>query len=980
MAQGPGQGGQRKGPPDGARQGGRGEQQRQPAIATPAHLVDAILGRPTATSIVLSVLCASETHAMVFYGTGPGQFSLRTEVKTIQKDQPQEIDLNGLRPDTRYSYQLRDASSGKVLVAGGFHTMRPSGSTFTFTVTADSHLDSNTDLSLYQRTLANAAADAPDFHIDLGDTFMTEKHENRENATTQYLGQRYFFGEIASSAPLFLTLGNHDGESPRAHVGRDMDLALWSNAMRKRYFSNPVPDNFYAGDSIRDPEAGLLQDYYAWQWGDAQFVVLSPYWYSGGRRNDDSWGLTLGKEQYDWLAKTLELSKAKYKFIFIHQLVGGIDSQGRGGAEAAAFGEWGGKNADGTDGFKEHRPGWEVPIHQLLVRHRVTIVFHGHDHLFATQHRDGIVYQEVPQPGDPRPGPPRSAEEYGYKEGVILGSSGHMRITVSASRVSAEYVRSVAERDERNGLRNRQVAYAYTIPAEGGPIPQAKNEVPQEPLPPVASKPQGAAEAAEDEPSRPQPRGDGRGGHENGQRRGRGDAGEMAMPADVAELQRFSIVLGRPTEKSVTANLLSAEAIDAFIEFGGASSVYSRKTETMRLAPGQPVEILLDRLSPGRQYFYRIRKRKPESGVFEADAEHSFFTQRPPGSTFVFEIQGDSHPERPQQFDPALYAQTLRAAAADQPDFYMTIGDDFSVDALHTVNAETVAQRYTLQRPFLALVAQSSPLFLVNGNHEQAAAANLDGTANNVAVWAQTARNTYFSEPAPDSFYSGDTTPVPFIGPLRDYYAWQWGDALFIVIDPYWHSLKPVDNVFGGGEKNRDWWDITLGLEQYNWLRQTLMASKAKYKFVFAHHVLGTGRGGIEEASLYEWGGKDKRGVSEFAQHRPSWELPIHQLMAKYGVTIFFQGHDHVFAHQQLDGVIYQALAEPADSTYTLYNRDAYRSGEVLPNSGRVRVTVSSKNVRVEYIRSYLPKDATASHPNGEVASSYEVLASAQRR
>lgn len=101
--------------------------------------------------------------------------------------------------------------------------------------------------------------------------------------------------------------------------------------------------------------------------------------------------------------------------------------------------------------------------------------------------------------------------------------------------------------------------------------------------------------------------------------------------------------------------------------------------------------------------------------------------------------------------------------------------------------------------------------------------------------------------------------------------------------------------------------------------------------------------------------------------------------MAKYGVTIFFQGHDHVFAHQQLDGVVYQALAEPADSTYTLYNRDAYSSGDVLPNSGRVRVTVSAKNVHVEYIRSYLPKDATAAHPNGEAAYSYEVNAPAGR-
>ena len=45
---------------------------------------------------------------------------------------------------------------------------------------------------------------------------------------------------------------------------------------------------------------------------------------------------------------------------------------------------------------------------------------------------------------------------------------------------------------------------------------------------------------------------------------------------------------------------------------------------------------------------------------------------------------------------------------------------------LRTVNADTVAERYTLQRPFLGLVAQSAPLFLVNGNHEQASLFNFN--------------------------------------------------------------------------------------------------------------------------------------------------------------------------------------------------------------------------------------------------------------
>jgi hypothetical protein len=302
------------------------------------------------------------------------------------------------------------------------------------------------------------------------------------------------------------------------------------------------------------------------------------------------------------------------------------------------------------------------------------------------------------------------------------------------------------------------------------------------------------------------------------------------------------------------------------------------------------------------------------------------------------------------------------SAAADQPDFYLTIGDDFSVDALKTVNADIVRSLYINQRQYLGLVG--SPVFLVNGNHEQAAMANLDSTANNVAVWAQTARNAYYSLPAPDGFYTGDSEPVPFIGLLRDYYAFTWGDALFVVIDPYWHSPQAVDNAFGSerdSKGQRDLWNNTLGDAQYQWFKHTLETSTARYKFVFTHHVNGTGRGGIEVGGTYEWGD-----AAQLTAHRPDWDKTIHQLMVDNHVTIFFQGHDHLFAHQQLDGVVYQTLPEPANPFYTTENEAAYHSGDVLPNSGHVRVTVSPGGVTVDYVRSYLERP-------DELAFSYTV-------
>jgi len=357
--------------------------------------------------------------------------------------------------------------------------------------------------------------------------------------------------------------------------------------------------------------------------------------------------------------------------------------------------------------------------------------------------------------------------------------------------------------------------------------------------------------------------------------------------------------------------------------------------------------------------------------------------------------------------------------AKERPDLYFMMGDDFSIERLiarKTASQAAVDEIYAGQRPFLKRVTGSTSLFLVNGNHEEAAQFLLNGTPNNPAVYAAKARIKYYPLPAPDAFYSGNTHPLEHVGLLRDYYAWTWGDALFVVIDPYWHSSVLVDNTPGGGGgdrkgggrrrepgegkgggrkggggdagnrrqddrgnasraagRNRDMWSITLGDAQYAWLRRTLKASNARYKFVFAHHVMGTGRGAVEGADFYEWGGKDPRGAATFKEKRPNWELPIHQLMVKTGVTIFFQGHDHLFARQQKDGVVYQEVPNPADLTYTAFNSNAYRSGDILPNTGHLLVTVAPDQVRVDYIRSYLPQDEKPDHKHGEVAFSYTV-------
>jgi predicted phosphodiesterase len=428
----------------------------------PAHAYDVILGRPTRDSVTVSLLSYQKAKGQIQYGAKPGVYTHETPILVLEPGVPAEIPLTGLLPNARHYYRVRCQTNSTGKPQDGpertFHTQRPAGSPFTFTVQADSHLDENTDPRIYAQTLRNVQADAPDFHIDLGDTFMTGKYGARhEDALAQYLAQRYYFGLVCHSAALFLVLGNHDGET-----GGRTTAAI---RMRARHFPNPFPDSFYTGCQEQIKGVGPTQNTYSWEWGDALFIVLDPFRHTAperGRHKADNWGRTLGKAQYDWLKALLEQSKARFRFVFIHHLVGGLDRNARGGAEAATLYEWGGHDPDGTNTFQRHRPGWPMPIHRLLVENRVNVVFHGHDHFFAHQELDGITYQLVPQPGHASVRPPRYAAEYGYRTGNILGGSGHLRVQVGKDQTKIDYILSRLA-SSRSAAKNGDIAFSYRV-------------------------------------------------------------------------------------------------------------------------------------------------------------------------------------------------------------------------------------------------------------------------------------------------------------------------------------------------------------------------------------------------------------------------------------------------------------------------------------------------------------------------------------
>lgn len=529
-----------------------------------------------------------------------------------------------------------------------------------------------------------------------------------------------------------------------------------------------------------------------------------------------------------------------------------------------------------------------------------------------------------------------------------------------------------------------------------------------------------------------------------------------SMPAEVPLINPSvrNTVLGRPTDSSIAVSVLAGAAGDQmYIEYGtqldaaGTAILDAKMTTPVTSQKGEPMVIDVTGLSKDTRYYYRVQYQTGGGG-YVADNLHSFQTQRAKAKSFRFGVQGDTHPERfnNKMFHKDLFTLTMEQVRNRQPDLYFTLGDDFSIEKIiqdfKTVNYSATysfaravegsapySSYQTLKSPFsntmlvdgklapqgyaayqdlrkqyFGIMANATALMLVNGNHEQAHLANIGGIFNNASVWAADGRLKYYPLPAPGSFYSGDQTKLtaqngyPTIaasdGLLRDYYAFTWGDALFVTIDPYWHSqtVSPDSTLFSDPEPK---WGATLGDEQYFWLKKTLETSDAKWKFVFAHHVNGNNRGGAAVVGVQEWGGEPG-----FSTYRPTWPKSIHQLFADTKVTIFFQGHDHMYAREKVDGVIYQEVPNPGDNSYFAYNCDAYAPASIgwqgaagygvydpsynvrLPNTGFLDVTVSADNVRVDYVRTYRAVDLQSNpnrafkgtEQNGEVAFSYSVI------
>lgn len=356
--------------------------------------------------------------------------------------------FDGLEPGTLYEYQVTgQGEDGEVpLYAGTITTERtPDDSHFVFALITDTHISPRSVLpgeldteDSEELTLLDIApkvrAQNPDFIMNLGDTLdfhlfgFNDPPPDGTWTRLGYLNYRRLMQDALGNAAYFSVIGNWDGENGSYS---DEELAR-SRDQRLLYVPGPSASTYPEGGSEE-------QDYYAFTWGDALFIVLNVMSYTPTEHLlstepgvADDW--TLGDAQLAWFMDTLQNATSKWRFVMIHHTVGGAagddinSAYGRGGGQAAYVGE-------------------QAVVHQLMLDYGVQIFFYGHDHVFTDMAVDGIHYTLPGSAGAPWK---FTTAETGYTD--YWPDSGYARVEVSKANVQVAFI-----------SQDDELLYGYTI-------------------------------------------------------------------------------------------------------------------------------------------------------------------------------------------------------------------------------------------------------------------------------------------------------------------------------------------------------------------------------------------------------------------------------------------------------------------------------------------------------------------------------------
>ena len=96
---------------------------------------------------------------------------------------------------------------------------------------------------------------------------------------------------------------------------------------------------------------------------------------------------------------------------------------------------------------------------------------------------------------------------------------------------------------------------------------------------------------------------------------------ELAIPIG-------NMIIGSPTNNSVTASVILEKDAEGFIEYAIESGKYNYKTSMFKTTNSEPLEIIINQLKPNSLYYYRLNYRLAGESKFTVTSESWFATQK----------------------------------------------------------------------------------------------------------------------------------------------------------------------------------------------------------------------------------------------------------------------------------------------------------------------------------------------------------------
>ena len=395
-------------------------------------------------------------------------------------------------------------------------------------------------------------------------------------------------------------------------------------------------------------------------------------------------------------------------------------------------------------------------------------------------------------------------------------------------------------------------------------------------------------------------------------------------------------LLSRPTETSIHINALNGDQpAEAAVEYRreGAKD-WQREALTSKVPPRQLLDWDLKNLSSATKYDYRVLLKQGSDEMFREAAAGSFRTQRKGAASYTAVLITDSHCGYfPSNSKPVLTLdQVVQNAARTKGEFVLDLGDNTAWPGSREYaqkNANGAVSAYARYRRQIGPLSLNAPYFSVIGNwcgeSGKFPEANIEIAAS--------VRRALMPGPNHLTYPQGGSE-------REDYYAFSWGDVLYIVlnIQTYSRPSNPAafPTLMADVNKITEW---TLGEKQMAWFETTLKKATERFRFVCMHHP-AAGNAGDALNTLYGRGGPRAWNLGE--------QLRIHNLMKKHKVQIFFYGHDHVFVDEIVEGIHY-TLPGSCGAPWK-FTKEETGYERFWPDSGHAQLDVTPEKATVTFI------------------------------